>query len=129
MFSQASVRSHLPWEGGGGRGVSGQRKYPLPRSRWGAGVTPSQVRMGGTPSQVRMGRGYPFLGQDRGGTQSKVRAGRGGGVSPNWNSIVCTCYAAGGMPLAFTQEDFLIEVEFFCLVLMGASPWVFSMRV
>ena len=27
---------------------------------------------------------------------------------PNQNSIACTCYAAGGIPLSFTQEDFLV---------------------
>ena len=27
---------------------------------------------------------------------------------PNWDSMACTCYAAGDMPLAFTQEEFLI---------------------
>ena len=31
-----------------------------------------------------------------------------GGGAPYWSSIACTCYAAGGMPLAFTQEDFLV---------------------
>ena len=33
----------------------------------------------------------------------------GGGVPPNWKSKVCTCYVEGGMPLAFTQEDFLVR--------------------
>ena len=91
---------------------------------------------GGVPSsQVRTG-GYPILGQD-GGTPSQVRTGggiphprSGWGVPPppppsagwgtprsmsqvrirgypNWNSMACTCYAAVGMPLAFTQKDFL----------------------
>ena len=27
-----------------------------------------------------------------------------------WHSIASTCYAAGGMPLAFTQEDFLVLI-------------------
>ena len=39
-----------------------------------------------------------------------------GGGTPNRNSIVCTCYAAGGMPLAFTQEDFLVFTYLHCLV-------------
>ena len=52
------------------------------------GVCP-HLRGGGYPSQVRS--------QDR-----------GGGGTLYWNSIVCTCYAAGGMPLAFTQEYFLV---------------------
>ena len=54
------------------------------------------------PSQVRMGapQGTPYPGQVQ---------GQGGGGIPNWNSTACTCYAAGGMPLAFTQEDFLVS--------------------
>ena len=28
------------------------------------------------------------------------------------HSIASTCYPAGGMPLAFTQEDFLVSVYF-----------------
>ena len=27
------------------------------------------------------------------------------------NSIASTCYAAGGVPLAFTQEDFLVHTD------------------
>ena len=87
------------------------------------GVPPSQVRIEGTP----------IPGQDRGGTPSQVRIGvpplAGWGYplvstmgvppvqvpgqdrwsTPNWNTIVCTCDAAGGMPLTFTQEDFLVD--------------------
>ena len=33
---------------------------------------------------------------------------RTGGSTPNRNSTACTCYAAGGRPLAFTQEHFLV---------------------
>ena len=54
--------------------------YPLPRSRWGVG-------RGVPPSQVQ---------------------GGGGDGNPNRNNIACTCYVAGRMPLAFTQEDFLV---------------------
>ena len=54
------------------------------------GGTPVLTWDGGTPHQGQV------PGQDWGGT-------------PNWNSIACTCYAAGGMPLAFTQEDFLVS--------------------
>ena len=31
------------------------------------------------------------------------------GVPPRWISKASSCYAAGGMPLAFTQEDFLVQ--------------------
>ena len=91
------------------------------QSQW--GYPPSQVRTRSTPSQVRMGsspQGYPHpdLGWlmppppfSRMGiphaiqVRSEVRTEMG---TPIWNSIACTCYAAGGMPLAFTQEDFLV---------------------
>ena len=35
--------------------------------------------------------------------------------NPNclWDNIGSTCYTAGGMPLAFTQEDFLVLIYFF----------------
>ena len=62
-------------------GGGGGEPHPHPGQRGGAG-TPLPHRPGQIP-------------------------GRGGGT-PYWNSIAGTCYAAGGMPLAFTQEDFLI---------------------
>ena len=58
--------------------------YHLPRSRW---------------------EGYPLLRSRQGVSPSQVQVGGG----TYWNSIACTCYAAGGMPLAFTQEDFLVS--------------------
>ena len=96
-------------------------KVPLPpQSR-------SDPRMGGragTPappsrSDPRIGGGYPpppHPGQIPGWGQGQGRStphpgqipGRGGGGTPYWNSIACACYTAGGMPLAFTQEDFLV---------------------
>ena len=33
------------------------------------------------------------------------------GYPPSPTSIASTCYPAGGMPLAFTQEDFLVYVK------------------
>ena len=59
-------------------------EYPLPRS--------GQEGM----SLPRSGWGVPDLGP-------------GLRVPSNQNSIACTCYAAGGMPLAFTQKDFLVR--------------------
>ena len=81
-------------------------------------------RSGGTPSQVWGGphlRGVPH--PSLGGTWGTppTRSGWGtpltrsgcGNPPPNqvWirqSSIASTCYAAGGVPLAFTQEDFLV---------------------
>ena len=112
MISQASIRSHL--DGGGGCAPSTD----------GAGLPSSQVQAEGTPSTDG---GYPF-------PRSRGTPPPGKGVPPAWegvpppgkgvppawegvppdprgipylNSIACTCYAAGGVPLAFTQEDFL----------------------
>ena len=98
--------------------------YPIS----GPGGTPSQVQ-GGTPSQVK---GVPHL-RSRGGTPSQVWSGGGtpsqvwsggysisgpggtpsqvwGGTRSTPPGIASTCYgyAAGGVPLAFTQEDFLV---------------------
>ena len=98
----------------------GKGGYPLlpiqDRSQdGGAWVSPIQVRS--------LDRG----GRDRASTppphpiQARSQEGGGEGVPPNqirsdprmegtpyWNSIACACYVAGGMPLAFTQEDFLV---------------------
>ena len=104
---------------GPGRGVchprSRQWGYPIPDldggypiqglDRWG---TPSQVlTRGGTLSQVWMGVPWD--------TPSPARTGWGtprpglDGVTPiRQSSIVSTCCSTGGMPLAFTQEDFLV---------------------
>ena len=117
MFSQVCVCSTL---GGGG--------YPIPGL---AGGTPSQFR--GVPPWTRSGWGIPpDLGQD---TPPPTRSGwgpppdLGQGTPPrNWDGVppgpgtgtrphqvwirqsstASTCYAAGGVPLAFTQEDFLV---------------------
>ena len=85
------------------------------------GVPPIVSRMGVPPSA---GWGYPHPNQQDGSTpvsrmgypfpvQVPGQDGGGGVVTLNWNSIACTCYAAGGMPLAFTQEDFLVASGFF----------------
>ena len=77
------------------------------------GVTPSQVWMvGGTPGLD--GGGYP---------RSGLWGGTLGTPPFRQNSIVSTCYPAGGMPLAFTQEDFLVfhsEITscYYCLQLV-----------
>ena len=97
--------------------------YPLPRS--GRGATPFLGLEGGFPIQL-MG-GTPFPGLDGGGetpsswcgipwgTPSRgtpIQVQVGGtpwqGYPPYRSSITCTCYAVGGVHLAFTQEDFLV---------------------
>ena len=99
-----------PKTDGGGYHIPGQARG-TPHLRSGQEGTPSQVRMGGTPSQVRTGgspcqqdEGTPHW-QDGVTPHPGPRSGQG---HPNWSSIVCTCYASGGMPFAFTQEDFLV---------------------
>ena len=101
--------------------------------RMGGEGTPSQVRMGGGYPLARSGQeGTPFPGWDEGGVCHPRSGWRypfpgqyggylgyplsvawgprsGWGGTPNWNSMACTCLAAGGMPLAFTQEDFVVE--------------------
>ena len=109
--------------------------YTLPRSRWGypfpgldqgyplprlypppadggtpfpgldatpsRGTPPAQVPPAGVPASrgVPPGRGYPHHHQ---------------------TSTACTCYAAGGVPLAFTEEEFLVQELFFiCHTRMG----------
>ena len=49
--------------------------------------------------KARIGLGYPH--QDRTGVPSMRQ-----------NSKVNTYYVAGGIPLVFTQEDFLVEAKF-----------------
>ena len=86
------------------------------------GVPPYQVQAGGRrdpqPGQIpgQGGRGYPHPGQILrwgDGEYPPSRSDHRMGGTPYWNSITCTCYAVGGMPLAFTQEDFLVMVIFF----------------
>ena len=91
---------------------------PHSQSRW-RGGTPSSWP-GGTPFPGLDG-GYPLPGGTPPGKGVPPSAGlpplgRGypspptGGTSPHQTSTVCTCYAAGGVPLAFTQEDFLVDI-------------------
>ena len=91
--------SHPSWQG---VPILPERGYPHP-SQWGREY-PHPVLMG-VPHPVPMG-GYPH---PRSG--SPPRQQEGGGGTPNWNSIACTWQSAGGMPLAFTQEDFLVADE------------------
>ena len=92
------------WMGGGlphprsGWGVPHPRSglgVPHPWSGWG-GVAPTQVWTGGTLEWMAR-TGWGTLHHDWMGLPP-IRQ----------SSIGSTCYAAGSMPLAFTQEDFLV---------------------
>ena len=108
------VSPHLHGEGtypipGLGGGV------PHPRSGWWGVPHPRSGWSGGTPSQVWMVGGYTIPGLDGGGGTSRVPPTRTGWGNPppththiRQSSIASTCYAAGSMLLAFTQEDFLV---------------------
>ena len=104
------VSPHL---GGGGTPVRSGGGYPIP------GLV-------GVPPGPGMGYPLPDLGQGTPPgpgtgylpwTWDRVPPGPGTGdrVPP---SIASTCYAAGGMPLAFTQEDFLVILLFSTLQLV-----------
>ena len=105
------------------------RQGGLPHSADGGG-TPSKVWTGGTPSQVQKGGRVPHpRSKQEGDTPSNLGWGIppsnfGWGIPPSktgWGtspspirrliSKACTSYAAGGVPLAFTQEDFLVTKD------------------
>ena len=101
------------------------RGYPLPRSRWGEypfsdllnGVPPTLGRVYPHPD-LRMGTPLPAPG--KGVTPHPLPPSRTGWGPPirKQSSIGGTCYAAGGMSLAFTQEDFVV-----CITLkIGSVP-------
>ena len=110
-----------------GEGTGGGGGYPIPGLV--RGGTPSQVWPGGVsgvPPHDQVWMGYPpDLGWGTPRTWNGVpprpemgyppEPGMGYPPRPGMGyppSIASTCYAAGGMPLAFTQEDFLV---FFCI--------------
>ena len=82
--------------------------YPIP----GVGGTPDRSGWGGVP-QPGLDGGVGTLSLGWGGTPA--RTGWWGGDPPTppirQSSIASTCHAAGGMPLAFTQEDFLVVIN------------------
>ena len=88
------------------------------------GTYPGQVQMGGEvpqgtyPHPGQDGGGvpqgtYPWPGQDGGRGTPKylppARLGRGVPQGTYPPPPPRTCYTAGGMPLVFTQEDFLVS--------------------
>ena len=80
--------------------------YPLLRSGWGGYPFPGLD--GGTPFPGLDRGDTPFAGPRSGWrVPPHPRSGQG-----DRNIAVCTCYAAGGMPLAFMQEDFLVLRNF-----------------
>ena len=88
------------------------------RSGWYGGGTPSQVWLGWYPIQggtplARPGMGYPLPPGPGMGYPPDMGWGTPPGPEmgyppPRQISIASTCYMAGGMLLAFTQEDFLV---------------------
>ena len=79
--------------------VPGWGGYPVP----GRGGEP-HPRSGGVP-HPRSGGRYPIPGP--GGYPIP-----GPGTPPRQSSTASTCYVAGGVPLAFTQGDFLVSLCF-----------------
>ena len=85
--------------------------YPL-AAGWGT----SPIRKMGYPPVQVPGQDWGYHQQDRVPPSAAwgsppgpgPRSGQGG--TPSWNRMACTCYAAGGTPLAFTQEDFLVDL-------------------
>ena len=94
---------------------------PMSFPRWGTppargwGI-PQSGQEGGTPGWGTPGQGWvtPYPGMEY------PQAGQDGGVPPSqgWGTPQdnrgSTCYAAGGKSLAFTQEDFLVNMDFKC---------------
>ena len=78
---------------------------------------------GGVRSVSQWGRGQGSQPMGGGSGQSANRGGGGvrsvsrpgGGGQPRYDNRMSTHYTAGGMPLAFTQEDFLVKNQFPCL--------------
>ena len=75
-------------------------------------VPPVQNWMGYPPSKTGWGTPIPSIQDCMGYTPLLARTGWGTPPPPTsirrQSSIASTCYMAGGMPLAFTQEDFLV---------------------
>ena len=72
----------------------------------------------------------PGQGGRGGNPPIQVRSQDWGGGTPYWNSIACTCYAAGGMPLASTQEYFLVWcVLVVCTYMLCRTLQLVSLRI
>ena len=77
----------------------------VPTLDWGGGHPP-WTWVGGT----YLGWGVPTL--DGVGYNPPPPSKLGNPLPRRQNSIASTCYSVGGMPLAFTQEDFLVALLF-----------------
>ena len=113
----------------GGYPIPGVMVGEVPNSRSdGGGGTPSQVWWLGVPGVSPWLDGVPQPGRNGGGTLWYPPTMTGWGnphphIHHDWMgyphhdwigyhpppSIASTCYAVGGMPLVFTQEDFLVK--------------------
>ena len=118
----------VPWPGGYPGGGGTQVRYPsggtlgdpmggyqvrYPQGGTLAGGVPCQVQpWGSTLPGPAGGGGSTWLG---GGT---LPGPAGVGEYPGQDNIGSTCYTAGDMPLAFTQEDFLVH---YCVNQGGGS--------
>ena len=107
------------WGGGGTQPGLDGGGAPQPGLDGGGGTPARSGWWGGYPSQVWMvGGGY--LGYPPG--QVWMVVGGVPRVTPTpirQSSIASTCYTVGGMPLAFTQEDFLVELNFISIFFTG----------
>ena len=102
--------------------------WGVPNPRSGQGVTPGYPHAGRVPCQdggeypgvppsrsgPRSGQvgtmGYPHSTQDKGGYPLCPWPDGGTPLVGRQSGIASTCFVAGGMPLAFRQEDFLVSV-------------------
>ena len=115
LFSQMSVSPN--YGGGGHTPIQSTGSTPVHQDSMEVALLPP-------PIKTEWGMGVPpppMSGLDGGTTPSRLDGGTplsglGGGTTPppppppirRQSSRVSTCYAVGGMPLAFTQEDFLV---------------------
>ena len=95
-----------------------------PTLRWG---TPPPSRHDQVPP-LHPGMGYPPPSRPGWGTPNPgmgypPNLGWGTTPPPRQSSIASTCYAAGGMRLAFTQEDFLVR-WCFPLIVSSVKIWM-----
>ena len=113
LFVSPHLGGGVPWPGPDGGGYPGQVQMRIP-SQVQMGY-PSQVQLGGYPSQVqrwctphpKMGTPCPEIGYphrpDMGYPHPEMEY-------PLSRDGMGTWYAEGGVPLAFTQENFLVSI-------------------
>ena len=109
-------------------GVPPTSRGPAQGTPWHGGPTWGTPHQQGAPPRVppRWQRG-PCLGYPPAGELHPGYPPAGGphlGYTP-LTSTACTCYTAGGMPLAFTQEDFLVRI---ILIIKGSNMYFNTMK-